>query len=190
MNIQYEIWRDVGGYEDYYQVTNFGRVKRLAGKGCRQERILKPQKRNDGYLQVCLFKKGKMKNFLVHRLVAQAFIPNPDNLPCVNHRDENPSNNFVFVREDGSIDFKQSNLEWCTQGYNLEYGTARERMAKALTNGKKSKRVAQKTKDGELVKIWPSTMEVQRQTGYDQGNIGKCCRGKQKSYKGYLWEYV
>lgn len=178
-----EVWRNIVGYEELYQVSNFGRVKRLAGKGCRQERILKPQNKN-GYLRIHLYKEGKMKNFLIHRLVGMAF---PDMVDwnadtkgkpveelTINHKNEfEKANNHV------------SNLEWITLEGNINYGTHNERSAKA-----RSKIVSQKTLDGELVKIWPSVMEIQRQTGWRHESISACCRGEHKSYKGYLWEYV
>ena len=106
----------IKGYENY-EVTTTGEVINT-----KTGRVLKPHKVGKGYLQVQLFKNGNGKYFLVHRLVAQAFIPNPENLPCVNHKDENPSNNTVFVREDGSVDFDKSNLEWCSYEYNNNYG--------------------------------------------------------------------
>lgn len=184
MDIQNEIWRDAVGYEGYYQGSTWGRVKSLERVDCRghrvPERILKPGKDRKGYLQVRLYKNGKAKTCKVHRLVAEAFIPNPDNLPCVNHRDENPSNNRV------------ENLEWCTYEYNAEYGTRNERISKTLTNGKKSKRVAQYTLSGELVKIWSSLNEIHRQTGWYIGNISKCCRGHRKysHAHGFIWRYI
>lgn len=153
-------------------------------------RVLKPCKDKDGYLRVHLWKNGKGKRFGVHRLVAQAFIPNPDNLPCVNHKDEVKTNNFVFVREDGSVDFDKSNLEWCTHVYNMNYGTRNKRSAESKINGKRSKTVLQLKKDGSLVRVWPSVNEVKRQLGYSVGNISSCCRGKLHSAHGYKWCYA
>lgn len=166
-----EIWKDIVDYEGLYQVSNFGRVKSL---WFGQERIMKPYKNKKGYLQLILCKEGKQKHLYVHRLVAQAFIDNPDNLPEVNHRDENKENNRV------------ENLEWCNRLYNCTYGTARERITKA-----KSKTVYQYTLDGEFVREWSSTAEVQRQTGWKQGNISTCCIGKRlKSIYGFRWSYT
>lgn len=103
-----EVWKDIDGYDGLYQVSNMGRVKSFKwGK----ERILKPYETGNGYLRVEL----QSKPFKLHRLVAQAFIPNPDNLPFVNHKDENPKNNMV------------DNLEWCDNKYNINYGTTQER---------------------------------------------------------------
>ena len=103
-----EIWKNIEGYEGKYQVSNLGRVKSMIG----QEKVLHPKKHRNGHLQIGLHKDKKRKTMYIHRLVAQAFIPNPDNLPCVNHKDENPNNNNV------------DNLEWCTQKYNCNYGAA------------------------------------------------------------------
>lgn len=107
-----EIWKDIEGYEGKYQVSNFGQVKSMIG----QEKVLHPKKHRNGHLQIGLHKDKKRKTMYIHRLVAQAFIPNPDNLPCVNHKDENPNNNNV------------DNLEWCTQKYNCNYGTRVDRI--------------------------------------------------------------
>ena len=118
-----EVWKDVVGYEGLYQVSNLGRVKSLGFDKWHKGRILKQSfdsKRN--YLFVGLHKDGKIKQKNVHRLVAETFIPNPDNLPCVNHKDEDKTNNFVFVNKDGSVDLNKSNLEWCTVAYNTNYG--------------------------------------------------------------------
>ena len=105
-----EIWKNIMGFNGY-QVSNFGRVRSF-----KTYKILKQTTNNKGYKTLGLCKKGKMRTFLVHRLVADAFIPNPDKLPCINHKDENPSNNYV------------SNLEWCDQKYNTNYGTCINRM--------------------------------------------------------------
>lgn len=172
-----ELWKDINDYEGLYQVSNLGRVKsltRILNDGrIWKERILKPGKNKGGYLHVALCKNGKIKYFQIYRLVAQAFIPNPDSLPCVNHKDETPLNNNV------------ENLEWCTQEYNLNYGTRNERSAKA-----KSKNVLQLRKDGSLVRIWPSAKEIQRQLHYSQGHISECCRGELHTSYGYKWCYA
>ena len=107
-----EIWKNIEGYEGKYQVSNLGRVKSIIG----QEKVLHPKKHRNGHLQIGLHKDKKRKTMYIHRLVAQAFIPNPDNLPCVNHKDENPNNNNV------------DNLEWCTQKYNCNYCTRVDRI--------------------------------------------------------------
>ena len=121
---------------------------------------------------------GEWVTLRLHRLIAKIFIPNPDNLPCVNHRDENKHNNSV------------ENLEWCTHDYNNNYGTHNERVGDSNRNGKLSKQVAQYSLDGNLIKIWPSTMEIRRQLGFSQGNIASYCRGERKTAYGFIWKYL
>lgn len=172
-----EEWRNIEGYVDY-QVSNLGRVKSTQYHNGTYERILKLNKNKKGYQSLKLYKNGKVKRCSVHRLVAQAFIPNPDNLPMVNHKDENPSNNHV------------DNLEWCDNKYNLTYGSRIERVVSKTKNGKCSKTVYQYTLDGEFIREWPSVNEVERQYGYYSTFISACCRGKYKKAYGYVWRYA
>lgn len=176
-----EQWRDIIGYEGLYQVSDLGRVKSLKfGK----ERVLVGRKNRGGYICVDLYKDRKGKTCTVHRLVAEAFIPNPDNLPEVNHRDEDKTNNTTF--DDGN----GGNLEWCDNRYNINYGTGIERRAKAQRNDpNRSKPVFQYTLDGSLVRSYPSVNEAGRRTGYDNSNISRCCLGKLNQVHGYLWSY-
>lgn len=172
-----EIFKDIEGYEGLYQISNFGRVKSLGNGNSNnsKERILKPAKNNNGYLCVELSKQGKRKMHLVHRLVAQAFIENHNNLPQVNHKNQIKTDNQV------------GNLEFCTAAYNCNYGTHNQRVAESNTNHpNKSKQVLCL----ETGIIYPSTKEVQRQTGFSQGNISECCNGKRKTCGGFHWQYV
>lgn len=167
-----EIWKDIKGYEGLYQVSNLGRVKSL-----RRNIILK-QGITCGYERVVLYTNNSYKNFLIHRLVAHAFIPNPDNLPQVNHIDENKLNNCA------------DNLEWCDSKYNSSYGTRRKRISQRLLNNKnKSKIVLQYSLEGIFIKEWKSTRDAQRNLGFNQSYISKCCRGKQAYAYGYIWKY-
>ena len=165
-----ETWKSIAGYEGLYEVSDLGRVKSLKhGK----EKILKPWNTNDGYLLVALCKDGHIKRTYVHRLVAEAFIQNPNNLKTVNHRDEVKTNNTV------------GNLEWMSLKDNLNYGTHNKRMAESL-----SKQVQMFDKStGELLETFPSICEAERVTGINQGNICSCCKGKYKSSGGYVWRY-
>lgn len=172
-----EYWKPVLGYKGLYEVSNWGRIKSLPRNGTvKYARILKPHTNKSGYSYVILCKNNIKKTFLVHRLVAEAFIDNTDNLPQVNHKDENKLNNSV------------DNLEWCDVKYNHNYGTINERISKSQINGKSSKIVIQYNLDGTFVREWPSTMECER-NGYNNTCISKCCLGKLKTYKGYIWRY-
>lgn len=197
-----EIWKDIEGYEKY-QVSNLGNVRSLDYMHTGKVQLLRLRKRKRGYLCITLCKDGKLKNYLVHRLVAQAFLPNPDNLPQVNHRDENPSNN------------RANNLEWCDCKYNNNYGShsqkiseskrgiprsqeTKRKVAEALRGiphseerkRKKSIPVAQYTEEGELIAIFYGAREASRQTGIYSSSINACCRGKLKTSGGFIWKYV
>ena len=177
-----EIWKDVVGYEGLYQVSNLGRVRsleRIARNNHKiKEKILTPQLIN-GYLCVHFRKNNSSYTPLIHRLVAQAFLQNPNNLPQVNHKDEDKTNNNV------------SNLEWCDSKYNNNYGTKNEKISIKLTNRKDlSKVVIQIDKNTNVViNIFPSLKEAERQTGYNHSHIQKCCKGKLKTTGGYKWSY-
>ena len=176
-----EIWKTIEGFEGLYEVSNLGRVRSLdrvrkAGYGSTANikgKILAPQNINNRkYLTVNLYRNEIGKHYLVHRLVANAFIPNPNNLPEVNHKDENPSNNNV------------SNLEWCDRKYNNLYGTATERRSR--TRGKV---VIQCDLNGnEIARHW-SAREAARLIGKSQAAISRCCIGKYKYAYGYIWKY-
>ena len=169
-----EQWKSIAGYEGLYEVSDLGRVKSLNYNHTGKERILKPYKNGNGYLQVILRKDGHRKQPLVHRLVAKAFIQNPNNLETVNHKDEVKTNNVA------------SNLEWMTQGDNVNYGTRNKRVGEAL-----SKQVQMFDKStGELLATFPSTREAARVTGINQSHISSCCNGNRKSAGGYKWRYL
>lgn len=184
-----EHWKAVVGYEGLYEVSNLGRVRRFYQNG--NVKILKQHKTEKGYLQIQLYKNGKLKQHRIHRLVATAFISNPLNLPEVNHKDENKENNFVWVNNDGTVDPERSNLEWVTTKQNCNHGTRNKRLAETQKNHPVfSKRVAQYTLGGDLVAIYPSVSEAARQTGFLRPNICKYCLGKIETYKGFIWKYV
>ena len=170
-----EIYKDIAGYEELYKISNHGNVKSLGNGKSRKEKVLKPIKLKNGYLRVDLPKQGKHKLYFIHRLVAEAFIPNPNNLPIINHKDENPLNNNV------------SNLEWCTYEYNNNYGTRTERSAASRRNNKKQSKQVLCLETGV---VYPSTSEVERQLGFAHSNISQCCNGKYKQAYGFHWKYV
>lgn len=176
-----EIWKDIIGYEDLYQVSNLGNVRskqRLDSIGrLKKEKYLKPIK-NKSYFRVQLYKNGKATNYLIHRLVACHFIDNKNNLPCVNHIDENTFNNC------------SSNLEWCTYEQNNTHGTRIDRVKNKCVNGKRSVAVmAINVNDNSVIKF-PSMSEAERQTGIKSGNISNCCKGIYKTAGGYKWSII
>ena len=175
-------------YEGLYKVSNFGRILSLDYKRSGKAELRTPVETKNGYLKVGFSKNGEYKECYVHRIVAETFLENPENLPEVNHKDEDKTNNFVFLNEDGSVDKEKSNLEWKNHRDNCNHGTRNERSAKTRTNGKLSKRVLQFTLDGEFVREWESTMECGR-NGFNHGAVAACCRGEKPQYKGFIWKY-
>ena len=166
-----EKWIDIKDYEGYYQVSDLGRIKRLAGSPhCKKDRILSPAKHTNGYLFVYLTKNSKKKYFSVHRLVLSNFLPieNMDKLQ-VNHIDENRQNNIL------------SNLEWTTPQENINYGNRAKKYTQ--TRGHKIRCV-------ETGKEYESLREAERDTGCPHTHISKCVRGLQKTCHGFHWEYI
>ena len=174
-------------YEDY-KVSNLGKILSLNYNHTGKPDLMNPSDNCRGYLVVHLRKNGESKTCRVHRLVAEAFLENPENLPEVNHKDENKKNNFVFLNEDGTVNKKRSNLEWKNHRDNCNHGTRNERVAKANTNGKLSKKVLQLSLTGELICEYPSTRECER-NGFNHGAVAACCRGEKPHYKGFIWMY-
>ena len=153
-----EIWKPIKGYEDY-QVSNLGRIKSLKNG---KEKIMTPGVLRKGYLGINLCKNGIQKPFKIHRLIAETFLDNPDNLPQVNHKDENKQNNRV------------DNLEWCDNTYNIRYSW--------------SKPVGC-YKDGQLIKTYEAIQDA-IQDGFQKSAICRCCKGKKKQYYGLEWAYI
>lgn len=165
-NIMTENWKAIAGYDGLYEVSDQGRVKSLKhGK----EKILKSGKNTRGYLQVTLCKDGKREQLFVHRLVAEAFIPNSNDLDTVNHKDEVKTNNAV------------TNLEWMSRADNVAYSQPR-------WTGRQVQMLDKST--GELLATFPSMNEASRVTGINCSNICQCCKGQYNSASGYIWRYV
>ena len=178
------IWKDIPGYEGLYQVSNTGQVRSLGNNKSKKTKILKTMADTKGYKRLTLYKNSKKKTYKVHRLVAQAFIPNPNDLPEVNHKDENKANNAVW------------NLEWCTHEYNMNFGTVKERVSKTKRNKKhcKAKPILMYTLDGQFIKRFDSIADANEFLGKDRhksNNISACLRGckGQKTAYGYIWKY-
>ncbi len=153
-----EEFRDIVGYEGLYQVSNLGKIKNK-----KKNKVLKPRKKLNGYLQIALYKERKYRHIGIHRLVAQSFLDNPNNCPCVNHKDENKENNCV------------DNLEWCTQKYNTEYSQATP--------------IEQFDLNNHFIRDYISLREAERQIKICHSSIAKCCDGIYKQAGGYIWRY-
>ena len=196
-----EEWRDVKGFEGIYQVSSEGRVRsldRIDNSGHFRKGFIKSlTKKKTGYLVTALYNDNKYTHIGVHRLVAQAFIPNPNNYPIVKHKDENKQNNMIWVNEDGSIDYNKSNLEWCTIDYNNNYGTRTERAAKKNSEVQKGKerpnrykKVAKCDNKGNIIITYNSIKEAAKSIDKPSSYISTCLIGKTKTCNGFIWKYV
>lgn len=165
----------------FLRTEGFARIIISEGGGVVKRKkplILHQELSPDGYFRVSLCMENRLKHFSVHRLVATAFIPNPQNLPEVNHKDENSKNNCV------------DNLEWCSRKYNANYGTLPQRESDWNTNHpKKSKAVVKMSLDGEILAEYPSINEASRQHGIGSECISRCCMGKQETSGGFRWKH-
>ena len=186
-----EQWRtavyDGEVYEGLYRVSNLGKILSLNYRNTGKAELMNPFQEKDGYLRVKLWKNGEYKKCSVHRLVAFTFLPNPEGKPCINHKIEGEKGkkiNIVFLNKDGSVNEGKSTIEWATYKENNNYATRNERMAKT-----KSKKVLQLSLTGELIKEWESTQECGR-NGFNQSNVAACCRGEQKTHKGFRWMFA
>lgn len=172
-----EIWKYIESTDEQYMISNLGRVMSMWRSNQHQTHIgkphiLKPSIHRQGYLWVRIKINGVYKMQFIHRLVAQAFIPNPKNLPEVNHKDEDKANNCV------------ENLEWCTGKYNSNYGTRVERHREMV-----SKPIIQTTINGEFIKEYKSATEAEKECGYDSSYISMVCNGRRPSAYGYKWHF-
>lgn len=189
-----EEWKDIKGYEGLYQVSNMGRVRSVdryinyknVGVSLRKGRILKPKTDKYDYLIVNLSYNGKIKTHKVHRLVAEAFIPNPDNLSQVNHKSEVKTENFV------------ENLEWCSVAYNNTYGTKLERQSISFKNGEhhryygknpNAKPVIQYDKDGNIIKEFDCLKSAAEYYNISCQVIRLNITGKTKTCHNSIWKF-
>ena len=170
-------WKSVKKYNGLYLISDTGKVFSV-----QTNRIMKTHHIKGGYEKVELTVDGKARKEFVHRLVADAFLPNPDNLPCVNHKDENPSNNSV------------ENLEWCTYEYNSKYGTCQERRVAHTkyqhgAERPNARKVYRYDMSGNLIAEYPSVADASKDTGYNKKSIAKACNGGLKKYMENVWSY-
>ena len=167
-SVESEVWKPVVGYEGLYEVSNIGRVRSINFHKSGKAKVMRPSLNTWGYPIVDLRKNSKRHSYTVHRLVALAFIPNPDNLPEINHKNE--------IKNDNTVE----NLEWCTRKYNINYGTAIKR---------RSKLIVEFDNNGNVVGKWKSACEASRYYKIGRKNIYDCLHGKQKTSKGFVWKY-
>ena len=197
-----EIWKDILGYEGLYQISNLGDVRSLNYNHTGEIKLLKQSTDKYGYKRVGLFKNGKEKKYLIHRLVAMTFIPNPDNLPIINHKDEDKTNNNV------------NNLEWCTYEYNNNYGTRNERVSESMRGennplygkchreetkkkmsekmkGKNLKPILMYDKEGNFIRRFNSIGEANEYFGKNRNcsSISNCLNGRKKTTYNYIFKY-
>lgn len=176
-----EVWKDVKGFEEAYQVSNLGRIKRKrridSNNRTQKERIMQPSIYSNGYMNVDLRMNNKKRRVSVHRLVAETFIDNPLNLPQVNHKDENKTNNCA------------ANLEWCTAQYNIRYNKGVERRRETAI--KKSNEVSKYSLDGKFIEKYRCPSDAADSVNGACSEIVSCCYRKAHSlsYRGYMWRF-
>ena len=195
--LPYEVWRDVKDYEGLYQVSNMGNVKSLdrvviyntSKKHIYKSKLIKPSVVK-GYLRISLSKENIIKNIVIHRLVAQAFIPNPNNLPQVDHINTNTTDN------------RMENLRWVTSKENHNNPLTKEHHSKAQKGEKcywygktgkdhhSSKPVLQFDKEGNFIREWDCINDIERQLGFRHNDISRCCNGHRKTAYGYVWKFT
>ena len=189
-----EIWKDIEGYENLYQVSTMGNVKSLNFNKTSIEKILKPRDNGNGYLTVCLWKNNAYKHKYIHRLVCETFLPNPENKPCIDH--------VNCVRSDNRLE----NLRWATYTENLTNPITRKRNSdthREIYQGENnpnygnrgklnslSKPIVQLDLFGNIINLWHSAKDAERECGFDASTITKCCKGKKQTHKGFKWMYL
>lgn len=174
-----EIWKNIDDYEGLYQISSIGKLKRTEGYDSRghyrKEKILKPKIDKDGYYEYALSKNGKVRYFRAHRLVAEAFIPNPENKPCIDH--------INCIRSDNRIE----NLKWCTnkENHNNPLSIVNHSRANYIP-------IIQYSLNGEILKIWDSAITAENNTNTHHQAIAKCCKNRYgcKSAGGCKWRYL
>lgn len=193
-----ELFVDIKGYEGFYQISNLGTVKSLEhsiirSNGVKQtvkERIIKPSLGKNGYYTISLWRNGKGKGFQIHRLIAEHFIPNPENKPYIDHINTDRTDNTVWLNEDGSINYEKTNLRWVTPKENNNNPITRNNhkhkynvTSYGFNNGH-SKPVVRLAKGDEKDVVFPNAFST------NICRVGPCCKGERKTAGGYKWQYV
>lgn len=185
-----EIWKEIKDYNGSYEASNYGAIRSLNYAHTNTTRELKQETTKFGYKRVVLCKDGVAKRYLIHRLIAETFIENQDNKPCIDHIDGNRGNNAI------------DNLRWCTYSENLHNPITHTKRCTSLSGEHNpmfgvtsekhpnSKKITQYTMDGSHIKQWNSIVDASKSLGLNRCCIKDCCRGRQKSAGGYLWKYA
>lgn len=171
-------WKEIKGYEGRYLISSSGDVISLNYRGSKLSKMLTWKVNNKGYAWVELRGKGTRDIRLIHRLVAEAFIDNPEGLETINHKDENPLNNNV------------DNLEWCNRSYNVRYSWDKHPERHTRKGKHYAHAIVQLDKAGNVIKEWKNARTIFVETGMDDSSIRQVCQGVRHSAYGYLWRYV
>lgn len=180
-----EIWKDIPGWEGQYQASTWGRIKSVPRKRVKldgsiwytKEKLLKPATMRDGYLMVCFNTSATKASYLVHRLIAKTFIPNPELLTTVNHINEIKTDNRV------------ENLEWASRLQQMNAGTVKDRIRKTMTLRPTCFRRVRQKLNGQIIAIFPTIEAAGMATGTNSTAICMCCKGRRKHANKYEWEY-
>ena len=195
MSENIEIWKPVVGYEGLYECSNLGNIRSLNYRRTNTIKTLSLSLSKDGYIKVHLWKNCKGKVLAVHRLVAEAFLPNPNNKPQIDHINTDKTLNTVWLNEDGSVNYEKTNLRWVTKKENINNPLTIKHLSETKIGNENAKSiyraVLQYTKDGKLIKEWASMNSAARELKISRSGICDCCNGRNrvKSYGGYVWRY-
>ena len=190
MNENVEIWKPVVGYEGLYEVSNLGKVKAIKWHRGEEEKEMKPYTTYKGYLRLRLTKNGKGKQFQIHRLVAEAFIPNPENKPCIDHINTDRTDNTVWLNEDGSVNYEKTNLRWVTNKENCNNPISKQNYSKS-NKDKTAVPILQFDKNMNFIKKWESMTDAETSLGI-KSRLSEYCGNKygRKTAGGFIWRYA
>ena len=190
MSENIEIWKPIVGYEGLYEVSNLGKVKAIKWHRGNEEKEIKPYTTYKGYLRLRLTKNGKGKQFQIHRLVAEAFIPNPENKPYIDHINTDRTDNTVWLNEDGSINYEKTNLRWVTNKENCNNPISKQNYSKS-NKGKTAVPILQFDKNMNFIKKWESMTDAETSLGI-KSRLSEYCGNKygRKTAGGFIWRYA